>query len=168
VQLNLSPATAAVPNIGDTVTNLGDTANSTLTTLGDTATKTVTNLGDTANSTVTNLGDTTNSTIANLGDTTTNLGGTTTTTTNNSSTTGSGSVDVSALANGGGGGGGVEIGGFSGTYAAADDWHARCALVFKDPKKFTKRVWNYCHRLVLKDRKPQAHPRSATVGAGPG
>jgi hypothetical protein len=88
-----------------------------------------------------------------------------------SETTGSGG-GAEANATAGGGGGGVEIGGFSGAYAAGagdTDWRARCALVFKDPKKYTKRVWNYCHRLVQKEKpKPQGKPANAAPSVGPG
>jgi hypothetical protein len=67
------------------------------------------------------------------------------------------------------GGGGVEIGGFNGAYAS-DDLRARCVRVLRDPKKYTKRLWETCRGYVKKEQQQKKAPpqRSVTVGAGPG
>ncbi|HEY5280757.1 MAG TPA: hypothetical protein VIJ67_13500, partial [Pseudolabrys sp.] len=91
-------------------------------------------LGDTVSNVTNNAGDTIGGVTNNGGDTITNVNNT---------------------ANGGteaGGGGSVAIGGFSGAYAA-EDWHARCIRVLREPRHYAKKLWRHCRELVRKEHR---------------
>jgi hypothetical protein len=80
-----------------------------------------------------------------------------------------GTSGSSSSSSSGGGGGGVAIGGFSGGGAYADNLRARCVLILRDPKHYSKRDWEICHRwALLQQKKSKSQPHEVQVGPGPG